>query len=271
MEKLVFLGIGSNSLDKLNTSSFAVELNKGEWMLVDCGPDIPRQVTKAAKDGISFLNINYVLVTHRHLDHCLGLPYFLVGRNLERQARSRQEPDFVPTKLHIIAEGEVWKKLQELFSLCHPDIGSLGFEVEHLEISSFMEVAKDLVNVKLQTFIMDHAVPAYGFVISYFNKKKLAYSTDTLPTNTFIQAASGVEILIHEAMVPASEIIFSKNTKHSTTKQAGEAIARIKPIKAFLMHIRPIFWDKRRSLEKEVLDVSGFQAEYPDEGSTVDL
>ena len=268
MERLAFLGIGSNSLDNLNTSSFAVELDKGQWMLVDCGPDIPRQITKI---GIPLLDITYIIVTHSHLDHCLGLPYLLFGRNLERQMRLRQNPAFQPTTLHIIAEKEVWDTLRKLFYTCHPDVQSLGFETEHTDITSFLERPRDVANVQLQTFIMDHSVRAYGLILSIANQKKLAYSTDTLPVKAFMQAASGVEVLIHEAMTPEADYGFSMNTRHSTTKHAGNAISQIHPQRAFLIHIRPTFWNTRQVLEKEVLEASDVQAVYPEEGSFVNF
>jgi len=268
MEKLVFLGIGSNSFEALNTSSFALKLEEQKWLLVDCGPDTPRQVTKAT---IPFLDINYIVITHRHLDHSLGLPYFVFGRNLERLARLRQAPNFVPSKLCIVAEREVWDGLWGLFRLAHPDVKSLGFDIEFTEISSFLAAPQNFANVKLQTFEMIHTVPTYGFIIWSDDQKILAYSADTLPSENFIEAASGSKVLIHEAMIPASETAFSNNAKHSTAVQAGDAVAKIHPAQAFLMHLRPAFLNKRSILEKEASEIAGMQVIYPDEGLVVSL
>jgi len=269
MEKLVFLGIASNSFENLNTSAFAIEHDKGRWILVDCGPDIPRQLIKC---GISFVDVEYIILTHRHLDHCLSLPYFVFGRYIETQVRASKNCDFVASNLTIIAETDVWERLQGLLRFAYPDIHSFGFSIEHLDIKSFLDGVRELTNnISLKTFAMNHTVPAYGFIMWNRAQKKLAYSTDTLPCPEFIDAASEVDLLIHEAMVPASEVTFSNSAKHSTASQAGTVISTVRPRIAFLMHIRPSFWKRRLDLEKEASDAAGMQVRYPDEGLTLAL
>lgn len=88
MKKLTFLGMASNSFTSLNTCSFTLEFENKTLLLTDCGPDTPRQIYKA---GLKFYDIKTVILTHSHLDHVLGVPYLLFGRNLEILAKSKTE------------------------------------------------------------------------------------------------------------------------------------------------------------------------------------
>lgn len=267
MNSLAFFGVGSNYYTNLSTTSFGIEIQPNQWMLVDCGPDIPRQVRKA---GVSFLNISTVILTHRHLDHCLGLPYLLFGRNLDVLAK-KGDPSFKDSGIQIIAERSLYDSVMEFFKYCHPDIPSLSFDLKFVDIETFEDKSLAIDDCDLKFFRMDHTVPAYGFRITDSKGKSLAYSSDTLPCEEFIEGAKGVDILIHEAMVPESEKTFSVKAKHSTGLNAGEVTKRIGPKQAFLVHIRPPFWDNRKQIEDEASTIANITMIYPDEGSTIPI
>lgn len=269
MKRLIFLGNASNSLGDLNTSAFAIEVKEADWILVDCGPDTPRRLLNA---GVALLDLGTLVITHRHLDHCLGVPYLLFARRLEVLARKREDPDFVPTSLRIVAEGSIWSRLYELLKAFHPESEALTFSVELLEIGSFLNSPKSLGEIQLQAVEMNHAVPSFGIVLwNSSGDKVLAYSSDSLPVDDFAKVAERVEVLVYEAMVPASEASFSDATKHSTTEHAGQVIAQVSPKRAFLMHIRPVYWSRREQLEKEVSEIAGANAVYPEDGLIVNL
>jgi ribonuclease BN (tRNA processing enzyme) len=268
MKSLTFLGIGSNSLGSLNTSAFAIELTSSCWMLVDCGPDTPRQLGSA---GIPLLGIEYLLITHRHLDHCLGLPYFLFGRNLERIARKREENGYTAPPLTIVAEREVWAALWDLFRLANPDTETLGFDIHFVDVTSLLNECREIGGFDMQVCAMDHAVPAYGFVAWHSGEKMLAYSTDTLPVEGFLTLASGCQVLIQEAMVPGADAAFSASAKHSTAPQAGYAISRINPGKAFLIHLRPVYTNRKAEIEREAATNAGMPVRFPEEGEVINF
>lgn len=267
MNHIKILGIGSNSLEQLNTSSFVFQTGSSEWSLVDCGADIPRQIARA---GIGYTEITSLILTHRHLDHTLGVPYFLFARNLERGAKLRKDPSYVAPGLKVYAERDVWEALFALFKGFHPDVKDIGYAIEIHELSEIAGKPTTFCVGKNITFIpVDHAVPTFGFVISEGSARVFAYSSDTLPCQEFEAAAAGVALLIHEAMVPGSENKFSVSAKHATATQAGEAARRIAPSKALMIHIRPAFLHQQSLLETEASQAAGFEMRYPKEGEDI--
>lgn len=266
--EITFLGIGSNSFGAaLSTTSFCIGDGESR-VLIDCGPDTPRQL---GRFGIRLIDIDTVILTHRHLDHCLGLPYFLFGRNLDALALTRSDPKQIPNPLKIISEGDVWEGIKSLFALCHPDVPKLAYEVEHVDIGPGPDPIAVNASLNVISVAMDHAVPAYGLVFRREDRNVVAYSTDTLPTEKFIEVSKNADVLIHEAMVPAGDQAFSRSAKHSTTSDAGEVVRAIDPGKAFLVHLRPVYLANRSDMEQEASESAGIPCRYPDEGETFKL
>ena len=265
MKTIAYLGIASNSFGPLNTSSFSIEIGAEKWLLVDCGPDTPRQLKKI---GIGFSQLQAVVLTHSHLDHCGGLPYLLFGRNLDilaaKGAGSSLHPD--ETALTLICEPELGSRLIDLLHFCHPEV-KLQYAIHILDIRSFTTVPLNFASHLLRFVHTDHAVSTYGFRIEDSEGHSLAYSSDTLPCEAFVSLADGVDTLIHEAMFPA-ESTAGEKTKHSTSAQAGQVIKRTKPRqKALLMHIHPPQFANRQQLEAQASEVAGMSVVYPTEGS----
>ena len=269
MKTLVFHGIGSNSFGPLNTCSFSIELEPNKWVLIDCGPDTPRQVKKA---GIALLQVKTIVVTHSHLDHCGGIPYLFMGRNLELASAQckAEEAESRDNTLTLICEQELGLKLIEFFHYCHPEV-RLQFDIRILDIRKMSKSDALISGHKLRFVPTDHAVSTYGFRIDDDDGHSLAYSSDTLPCDAFIQLATGVDIVIHEAMFSADSNAGEK-TKHSNTSQAGEVIRRIGPKKqAFLMHIQPVQFVNCQQFEAQVSAIAGIAAKYPTEGKRQDF
>ena len=261
IKKVICLGIGSNSFGKLNTVSFAVE-TEADWILIDCGPDTPRQVQGA---GIPFEKIKTVILTHSHMDHCLGLPYLMFGRHLSLMSKFKsgeETPD-----LCIVSEDSLWENILGIVKSLHPEIPKLTYGTKHIEITS--SAAIEINNIKLETVRTEHTVSSFGVKLSDKNGIAFAYSSDTIPSNSFEELAKGSNCVVVEGMVPEEASMFAKATKHSTVTEAGEAAKRINCQATYLAHLRPIYFDRINELEEMASSAAGFPVRFPKEGETI--
>lgn len=261
IQKVICLGIGSNSFSTLNTVSFVVRSDKG-WILVDCGPDIPRQLQRA---GIELSSVLAVVLTHSHMDHTLGFPYFLFGRNVATMPL-KKKGGLVPP-LRVVSEKDLWTTLDGLFHDLHPGISALNFECNHIDIASPSIYLTD--DVSLRTVPTNHSTNSFGLRIEDTSGFSLAYSSDTRPCDSFVEMAKGCQIVIIEGMVPQDAVGFAEATKHSTAKEAGEMANRIGCKQTYIVHLRPMFLDVKRNLESEASDAAGFPVSYPEEGAVI--
>lgn len=268
MKNITFLGIASNSFAELNTCSFILELDNTNLLLTDCGPDIPRQVYKK---GFKFYPIKTIILTHSHLDHVLGLPYLLFGRNLEILTKKKAGEALPETdaELTIISEKGLFDKLLDFFSFCHPEV-KLQYEIRHVEIREYTSTQYAISENQVQFFEVNHAVTTYGFKI-WDPNKSIAYSSDTLPIENFAEGCKGVDILIYECMMPSTETTISQTTKHSTPKHVIEMVNKINPKAGFLMHIQPLYFSQKENFEQEIFEGTGMALKYPKEGETINL
>jgi len=263
---LSFFGIGSNSFHDLSTVSFAIE-TEDAWTLVDCGPTTPRDIYST---GFSFLDIDTVILTHRHPDHCLGTSYFMFGRHLEVIGKQKEEEGYTPSSLTIICEDEVEEFVEHAFEFCHGGI-TRSYDVEFKDIQKYKTPTDLTDSIKITAIEVDHSVPTYGFLLKQDDSNWIAYSSDTLLQESFIETVAGSDVLIHEAMVPSSMSKFAKKTKHATAAMAGKAIDQVEPDQAYLVHLRPSFSGDRGELEREAGELCNLDPVYPEERTIVEL
>ena len=79
--QLTFLGTSSGAPTRQrNVSATAIQPERGrQWVLVDCGEATQHQLLRT---HLSPLQLQAVLITHVHGDHCYGLPGLLASCQL---------------------------------------------------------------------------------------------------------------------------------------------------------------------------------------------
>ena len=107
--------------NRRSRSSVLIE-SAGKRLLVDCGPDMRQQLLAAQID-----NLDGVIVTHDHADHCHGID------DLRRVAQMRGGA--VP----IYARGNVLDRLTARFSYIFKDSGLYSAVAEPVELSDAMQ------------------------------------------------------------------------------------------------------------------------------------
>jgi ribonuclease Z len=248
-----------------NVSALAL-VREGETLLFECGEGTQRQMMRY---GISF-SLSDIFITHFHGDHYLGLMGLL--RTLGLQGRTEPMRLYGPRSAKRVLGAALTLGTErmpfeiEIVELTPGDAiqrkdydvvayatehgrASIGYAlVEHLRLGRFdPDKARALgipegplwgrihkgeaVEVEGRTIGPEELVgpPRPG--------RKVAFSGDTRPCESVVQAAEGADLLIHEATFGNEEKDRAKETEHSTAAEAAQVALAARARKLALHHL----------------------------------
>jgi ribonuclease Z len=247
---VVFLGTAGSSPTAQRAPSATVLRRGGDRLLVDCGEGTQRQLLRS---DVGLVDLEDVFLTHLHADHFLGLPgmlktFGLRGRELPIRVHGpRGTRELLGSLKRIFGRLTFALEVVELEPGDHVDRGDYRIEaiaVDHGvaalgyalrederpgrfagEVADRLGVPEGPQRGALQrgepvtladgTMIRPEDVlgqPRAGRVI--------VLTGDTAPCGSVVDAASGADLLVHEATFLADERSRARETRHST---AGEA------------------------------------------------
>ncbi|MCC8145520.1 MAG: MBL fold metallo-hydrolase [Bacteroidales bacterium] len=196
-------------------SSSLLNVN-GKQFLIDCGPDFRMQMLRAL-ETLPFKKIDGVLLTHEHYDHVGGLD------DLRSYCR------FGP--VDIYAENSVVNAIKTRMPYAfrehkYPGVPNLRMNVIDPSRSFLM----DGVSV-LPIRLMHGQLPIVGYRIG-----ALAYLTDlkTIPEEEYTKLQD-LDVLVINALREKEHL------SHQTVEDALENIKRIKPARAYFIHMSHAF------------------------------
>jgi ribonuclease Z len=143
---VIFLGT-SASMPTAQRAPAALLLRRGgERLLFDCAEGTQRQLQRSS---VGLPDIEEIFLTHFHADHFLGLPgmlktFALRGRDVD-----------------LTVYGPVG--LRELFARLKPFLGRLPYRLTTIELGTAETL--DRGGYVLETFALDHGVPALGYAL----------------------------------------------------------------------------------------------------------
>ena len=215
----------------------------GQRLLFDAGRGT---LLRLAQIGLPLRDVDTLFLTHLHSDHVVGIPDLLltgwiVGR---RESAFRVwGPQGTQRMMMLLEQAfEFDIRIRRSHERAHP--------------AGIVVVARDIVEgviheaggVKVTAFEVDHdpVKPAFGFRIDH-GGRSVVLSGDTRVSPNLIRHAQGVDLLVHEVVVPASlrrtypnapaDIVSRIVSYHVTPEQAGEVFARTKPSLAVYSHV----------------------------------
>lgn len=195
--------------------------------------------------------LDAVLVTHEHLDHCLDLLPLTVARVFHPEPL-RPLPFVAPAGVfERLAAVERDQHRKEMYGL---------FEVRELGAGDAFEVGP----LRITTGALPHLVPNLGFRIEAAGVA-LAYTGDTGPSEEIEALAKGVDLLVSEASWEDERGILVEG--HLTARQAAEHAAAAEAGTVLLTH----FWntvDRDRAREHAAAAFDG-EVAVADEGMKV--
>jgi ribonuclease BN (tRNA processing enzyme) len=232
------LGTGGAANETRHQAGLLVEWGEGPGggrILLDTGSglDIVRLLIAAGCDPAEVYDI---FVSHQHTDHVGGLEPLLLW-SIITKLRARRHPPSEETRVY--AEQRVLAGIEQLFGAVATAVPTLfrgklhwvkGTEGEPMELRG---------NARLTMFLVDHE-PANGGAMGCVIERdgtRLAYSGDTRPARRLIEAASGVDVLIHESGGLDAQAAEIHRLGHSTAGDAGRVAAAAGVGRLILTHL----------------------------------
>ena len=300
---VTFLGTGGSvPTTQRNTSALFVR-REGDRLLFDCGEGTQRQMMRF---GTGF-GVGHVFVTHLHGDHVLGIPGLLqtmdfnertdpIAIHVPAGTRSDVEdlvsvaggrPEF-PVRVNTVEAGGVALAADDYevraFATDH-DARSVGYAlIEEERKGRFdRERAEELgvpVGPKFQRLhggdpveLDDGTVVGPDQVVGEPRPgRTVAYTGDTRPTETTVEAADGADLLVHDATFASDNADRAARTAHATAVQAAEVANDAGAARLALVHLSSRYAGDATPIESEAAEV--FQGEcafVPDDGEVVDV
>ncbi len=198
--------LSTDERDKRLRTSVIVRY-QGVRLLIDCGPDFRTQMLRASDD-----NLDAVLLTHIHYDHVAGLD------DLRAYCFERPFP--------LYARADVMNHLHARIPYCFssdPYPGVAQFEEHVIDDKPFL-----VEGVRVEPIpVMHYRLPIYGYRIG-----PLAYITDAKTiTDEVVERLHGVPLLVINALR------IQPHLSHMCLNETLDVIARIKPGRAYLVHM----------------------------------
>ena len=247
---LVFLGTAGSAPTAARGTSSALLRRGGDRLLIDCGEGTQRQLLRS---DAGLADLEDVFLTHHHADHVLGLPgmlktFALRGRETAitvhgpRGTRSLLGALRIvigrltyPLEVRELEPGEVIARDDyriEAFAVSH-GLDAIGYALrEDARPGRFEVDAADALGVpdgpargalqRGQPVTLDsgRVVRPDEVVGPPRRGRTIVVTGDTAPAQSVVEAATGADVLVHEATFLADERARARETEHST---AGEA------------------------------------------------
>ena len=241
--RITLLGTGGGPLVNLRQfgASTLVEAG-GKRLLFDCGRGATIRLVEA---GIPIGAVGRLFLTHLHSDHVMQIPDLLLAGWVGSTGRRAPLEVWGPDGTRDMMSGLEKAFVFDIHMRRDVDekIPAAGITVQSHDISEGVVLDED--GVKVTAFLVDHrpVSPAFGYRVDYHGRS-VALSGDTRVSDNLVKFATGVDVLIHEAVDPAAQRAASANPAmteriidhHTTGEQAGQEFARVKPRLAVYSH-----------------------------------
>ena len=228
--KLTVLGTGNAVVTKCYNTCFVLSEND-KYFLVDGGGG-NTLLANLEKTGISFRDIHDIFVTHKHIDHLLGIIWII---RLVLQGKSRKTYD---GDVRIYGHKEVIDLLMD-FSMKLFNTKEVAYINNGLYFVEVEDKEKKMIIDKEVTFFDLHSSKdkQFGFTMKYDNHQVLTCLGDE-PYNDFEKEyVENATWLLHEAFCLYSEAdIYKPYQKHHSTAMDACKLAKNMNVKNIVLY-----------------------------------
>jgi ribonuclease BN (tRNA processing enzyme) len=194
-------------------------------ILVDVGPSIVRRLLE---NGFATRDIDFIVLTHFHVDHTADLSTFLFASNYDVVARSK--------KLSIVGGDGVGNFYRGLLAV-YPWLAPKSYEISFHEVSKGSIKENGLV---ITTAPMEHNKESIGVRIE--ENKSVTFSGDTDYTESLVELARDTDLLVAECSFPEKKV-----NGHLDLSSLRQIVNKAGPKRVVLSHLYPD-WDDFRGV-----------------------
>ncbi|MHC1742436.1 MAG: MBL fold metallo-hydrolase [Syntrophobacteraceae bacterium] len=238
------LGASGSEIPGHNSPAFLID----DFLLLDAG------TVSISLDDEAQCHITHIFLTHAHLDHIKGIPFLvdnIVSMSQACQLTILSGPEVLADLKGNIFNNRIWPDFTTIPSPDRPVMRyqEIGTE-KPLELRGYSILATEV----------DHAVPAYGYIICNAASDCLVYTGDTGPTEHIWKRMEGrrVKGLIIEVSFPNELEALALTSGHLTPALLGAEFAKmpIKPETTYITHLKPFY---RKQIEAQLAELSGIE------------
>jgi len=212
--RLTFLGTGGYHPNEKRHTACLMLPEIG--VVFDAGTGFFRVPQKLQTDDVR------IFLSHAHLDHIVGLTYFLVpilkGVVVWAQVFGTR-PTLDAVQEHVFAK--------PIFPVSPP--------FEFVELKPQIEIPQGGI---LTHCGLDHPGGCQGYRIDWPDRS-FAYITDTMASDRYLEFIRGVDLLVHECNFPDSLRDWAEKTGHSHTTPVAELAKKAGAGRLVLVHVDP--------------------------------
>lgn len=207
-------------------------------------------------------SVRDIIITHPHLDHAAGLPFFIddLFETLREPVRVHGMQEAIETLEKHIFNWEIYPRFSEIQNRYGKVMEYFPFNIrEEFQVAHF----------RIKAIPVNHQVPTVGLIISD-GKCTMALSSDTAETDEFWQALNEehkLDALLVEASFPNELEELAHASYHLTPKMLKSELAKLKhETRVLAVHLKPAYYrqtcDELNELGLANLEVMKAGVEY---------
>ncbi len=204
--------------------------------------------------------ITHIFLTHAHLDHIKAIPFLvdnMVSTRPEYQLTVVSGIEVLHDLRCNIFNDRIWPDFTLLPSSATPVLRYQEIkDGEPFHVGGYSITATPV----------NHAVPAYGYLVSNASSEAFLYTGDTGPTDAIWERTAGqrVNLLIVEVSFPNELEHLALASGHLTPLLLGRELAKMPaiPERIFVTHLKPFHRD---AIAAQLRQLSGFSVRILDD------
>jgi ribonuclease BN (tRNA processing enzyme) len=183
------------------------------------------------------LKIEYIFITHPHLDHTMGIPFLadnLIFKKKWHKVNIMSIPPVIRAIKKNLLDGSIWPDFTVI-----PNTHEGILNLIELKSGHSIKIGKYTIT----PYPVNHSVPATGYLVEDEKKRRLFYTGDTGPTDHTWKKVGEKEIhcLFIEASFPNRMEGVAIKTGHLTPQLLKKELLKMKhpPGKIYITHMKP--------------------------------